>query len=100
MIKNATQNGKTALNMSYIGTSFAIADIANTATPTGGVIVPSCIMITTNTPNSIGSKPASITIGKKIGKVSITAGMASSPSWLLGLPGSSLYSRQLFFSLT
>ena len=50
--------------------------MAKTLTPIGGVTTPSSTMMTTITPNQMGSKPAFIAIGKNSGTVRTRAGKA------------------------
>ena len=61
--------GKDPFNIFPIDMSGAIPWITNKLSPTGGVIRPISILMVIITPNQIGSKPAAVIIGYKIGAV-------------------------------
>ena len=73
----AIQKGSTPRKMVYIGTSLAIPLMMNTLMPTGGVMRLISMTSVMMTPNQMGSKPISRTMGKTTGMVST---MMASPS--------------------
>lgn len=65
----APKNGRTPLNTVARVTFLATPRTTKTLRPTGGVIIPISITMTTMTPNQIGSKPRLMMTGNTIGIV-------------------------------
>ena len=67
--------GTMLLKMSAMGMSRATELMANTFTPTGGVICPISMRSTTHTPNQMGSNCSARMVGYSAGSVSRIMGM-------------------------